>query len=187
MNYLIRPSLPDRKSWRNYMINMRSNTKIARTVGIVIGMLFAVAIYAAPQRVDEHRYRVEIKRFDKVVNEASDEELFLMLRVAIYHNFVPLRMIDPYYDMHYATSPWFKTGKIYRKLSGRRDLLEQIYPDQDRLDEYVLSQHSGIWREDIRAMQDTIMQNLASDSLLLDSIYNHRSEREGLMRKYFPR
>ena len=88
---------------------MKTFKEIAKIAGKTVGMLFAVVIFVVlnmvavdvvQQMVDDHRYREEIKRFDKVVNEASDEELFLMLRVAIYYNFVPLLMIAPYGSEH---------------------------------------------------------------------------------------
>ena len=49
-------------------------------------------------------YKAELNRFKQVLQEASDEELFLMLRTAMYRDHVPLRCVDPYFDMYFAVS-----------------------------------------------------------------------------------
>ena len=42
----------------------------------------------------------EQARFAKVLSEASDEELFIVLNYAIAQHYVPNRDIDPFYNMH---------------------------------------------------------------------------------------
>lgn len=130
---------------------------------------------------EEKAYQAEIARFNHVINEASDEELFLMLRTAISSGFVPLLTTDPDSEIHNAVGTWYRTGLIYKRLSERKDLLSQIYPDLERLHEYMLSQHAVLPAEWVREMNDTILKNLSPDAALYDSIY-WKSE---LMEKYF--
>ena len=82
-------------------------------------------------------YAKEQARFAKVLKEASDEELFVVLNYAIANHFVPNRDIDPYYDIHVMVGCWKRSLMVYNNLSGRKDLLRKIYPDLDVLDEYV--------------------------------------------------
>ena len=82
-------------------------------------------------------YAREQARFAKVLKEASDEELFVVLNYAIANHFVPNRDIDPYCDIHVMVGCWKRSLMVYNNLSGRKDLLRKIYPDLDVLDEYV--------------------------------------------------
>lgn len=82
-------------------------------------------------------YAKEQARFAKVLKEASDEELFVVLNYAIANHFVPNRDIDPYCDIHVMVGCWKRSLMVYNNLSGRKDLLRKIYPDLDVLDEYV--------------------------------------------------
>ncbi|MBR1513367.1 MAG: hypothetical protein IJ622_03645 [Bacteroidales bacterium] len=82
-------------------------------------------------------YEKEQARFAKVLDEASDEELFMVLSYAIAHQYVPNRDIDPYFDIHVMVGCWKRSLMVYKKILDRKDLLQQIYPDLDILDEYV--------------------------------------------------
>ena len=82
-------------------------------------------------------YAKEQARFAKVLKEASDEELFVMLNYAIAHHFVPNRDVDPFFDVYVMVGCWQRSLMVYNNLSGRKDLLRKIYPDLDVLDEYV--------------------------------------------------
>lgn len=73
-------------------------------------------------------YEKEMKRFEKVLQDAPDEERFLMLRYALY-NYLPICNPDPYFDMFWGVSLWHRTLDLYCSLSNREDLLCQIYPD----------------------------------------------------------
>ena len=82
-------------------------------------------------------YAKEQARFAKVLKEASDEELFVMLNYAIAQRFVPNRDIDPFSDVYVMVGWWQRSLMVYNNLSGRKDLLRKIYPDLKVLDEYV--------------------------------------------------
>ena len=82
-------------------------------------------------------YEKEQARFAKVLSEASDEELFVVLNFAIAHQYVPNRTIDPFHDMFVMVGHWQRSLMVYNNLSDRKDLLKKIYPDLKVLDEYV--------------------------------------------------
>ena len=133
-------------------------------------------------------YEKEMKRFEKVLQDAPDEERFLMFRYALYNHYVPICNPDPYFNMFCGVSHWQRTLDIYGSLSNREDLLCQIYPDVNKLEEYVNS-NSFFWDHDtfakdstFMAMLSTIESNLAKDSLLFKSM--ERPPRK-LIKKYF--
>ena len=87
---------------------------------------------------ERERYAKEQARFAKVLKEASDEELFVMLNYAIVQHYVPnYKVIDPYGYVFVGVTKLHRSYLVYEKLSGRKDLLRKIYPDLKVLDEYV--------------------------------------------------
>ena len=82
-------------------------------------------------------YAKEQARFAKVLKEASDEELFIVLNYAIAQHYVPNRDIDPFHNMFVMVGHWQRSLMVYNNLSDRKDLLKKIYPDLKVLDEYV--------------------------------------------------
>lgn len=82
-------------------------------------------------------YAKEQTRFAKVLKEASDEELFVVLNYAIAHHYMQNSDIDPYYNIHVMVGCWKRSLMVYNNLSGRKDLLQKIYPDLKVLEEYV--------------------------------------------------
>lgn len=82
-------------------------------------------------------YAKEQARFAKVLKDASDEELFVMLSYAIANHFVPNRDIDPFFSVHVMVGCWQRSLMVYNNLSDRKDLLRKIYPDLKVLEEYV--------------------------------------------------
>lgn len=82
-------------------------------------------------------YAKEQARFAKVLSEASDEELFIVLNYAIAQQYVPNKDIDPFYNKHVMVGCWQRSLMVYNNLSDRKDLLKKIYPDLKVLDEYV--------------------------------------------------
>lgn len=82
-------------------------------------------------------YAKEQARFAKVLSEASDEELFIVLNYAIAQHYVPNKNIDPFYNKHVMVGCWQRSLMVYNNLSNRKDLLKKIYPDLKVLDEYV--------------------------------------------------
>ena len=125
---------------------------------------------------EREMYAKEQARFAKVLKEASDEELFVVLNYAIANHFVPNREIDPFYNMHVMVGCWQRSLMVYNNLSGRKDLLRKIYPDLKVLDEYVnWGQQTG------RPYPDTVVSKTIMD--------NAKKECQGmdyrLVSKYF--
>ena len=96
-------------------------------------------------------YAKEQARFAKVLSEASDEELFVVLNYAIAQHYVPNREIDPFLNMFVMVGHWQRSLMVYNNLSDRKDLLKKIYPDLKVLDEYVK------WRRHGEPYTDTIV------------------------------
>jgi hypothetical protein len=82
-------------------------------------------------------YGKEQARFAKVLKEASDEELFVVLNYAIANHYVPNRDVDPFFNMHVMVGSWQRSLMVYRNLTDRKDLLKKIYPNLKVLEEYV--------------------------------------------------
>ena len=106
-------------------------------IAIIAVTVLALIVAAFLMFTSTNGYAKEQARFAKVLKEASDEELFVVLNYAIANHFVPNRDIDPYYDIHVMVGCWKRSLMVYNNLSGRKDLLRKIYPDLDVLDEYV--------------------------------------------------
>lgn len=108
-------------------------------------------------------YEKEQVRFAKVLREASDEELFVVLNYAIANHFVPNMDIDPFFNMHVMVGCWQRSLMVYRNLSDRKDLLKKIYPDLKVLDEYINWGRQGEPYPDDKVVQ-TILDNVQVES-----------------------
>lgn len=58
-------------------------------------------------------YAKEQERFAKVLQQASDEELFAVLNYALAHRYVPNRAVDPYRYVFAGITPLHRTYLIY--------------------------------------------------------------------------
>lgn len=121
-------------------------------------------------------YGKEQARFAKVLSEASDEELFIVLNYAIANHYVPNMDIDPFYNVHVMVGHWQRSLMVYNNLSDRKDLLKKIYPDLKVLDEYV---HWG--RQSGTPYPDT----LVSQKILNNVKQESRKMNSKLISKYF--
>lgn len=114
-------------------------------------------------------YEKEQARFAKVLSEASDEELFVVLNFAIAHQYVPNRTIDLFHDMFVMVGHWQRSLMVYNNLSDRKDLLKKIYPDLKVLDEYVKwGWQTGAPYPDTIVSQK-ILNNVKQESRKMDS------------------
>ena len=186
-------------------ISKQKNRKPLRIAIVVIISSVILAGGSYVFKKSGYGYEAEIHRFKKVLANASDEELFLILRLAIYEGYVPTPEIDPYGYIYAGVSGWHRTIRIYNTLKERNryDLLYQIYPDKEAFDEYVYSKgvwvereerdttemderwkHSYIIGRQLYSTYEVMMQNLAPDSVLFDSIMRDFSQ-TGLNEKYF--
>ena len=112
-------------------------------------------------------YAKEQARFAKVLSEASDEELFIVLNYAIANQYVPNREIDPFYNMHVMVGCWQRSLMVYNYLSNRKDLLKKIYPDLKVLDEYVKwGRHGEPYTDTIVSI--AILKNAKENSRKMD-------------------
>ena len=121
------------------------------------------------QEIEQERegYAKEQARFAKVLSEASDEELFVVLNYAIANHYVPNRDIDPFFSTGVMVGCWQRTLMVYRNLSDRKDLLKKIYPDLKVLDEYVnWGQHGEPYPNNKVAR--TILNNVQQESRKMD-------------------
>lgn len=131
-------------------------------------------------------YEKERERFDKVLDEASDEELFLVLKYAIANHYVPNRDVDPFFDLYVMVGCWQRSLKIYDKLLGRKDLLQQIYPDLEVLDEYVKwGWQTGQPYPDTIVSQAIIQHSQKDGGRSVDSLMDTRPLESSLKYKYF--
>lgn len=121
-------------------------------------------------------YAKEQARFAKVLSEASDEELFIVLNYAIANHYVPNMDIDPFHNMFVMVGHWQRSLMVYNNLSDRKDLLKKIYPDLKVLDEYV---HWG--RQSGAPYPDTIV----SQKILNNVKQESRKMNSKLISKYF--
>ena len=126
----------------------------------------------------------EQERFAKVLQQASDKELFAVLKYAIAHRYVPNRDIDPYSSMYVLVGRWQRSLMVYDKLSGRKDLLRKIYPNLKALDDYLRWNGNGRPYPDTIVSQ-TIMDNVGKGSQELDSIVGTIFDKSSLAYKYF--
>jgi len=112
-------------------------------------------------------YAKEQARFAKVLSEASDEELFIVLNYAIANQYVPNRDINPFYSKGVMVGCWQRTLMVYDNLSGRKDLMKKIYPDLKVLDEYVnWGRHGEPYPND--KVAQTILNNVQQESRKMD-------------------
>lgn len=112
-------------------------------------------------------YAKEQARFAKVISEASDEELFIVLNYAIAQHYVPNKNIDPFYNKHVMVGCWQRSLMVYNNLSNRKDLLKKIYPDLKVLDEYVKwGRHGEPYTDTIVSM--AILKNAKENSRKMD-------------------
>lgn len=112
-------------------------------------------------------YAKEQARFAKVLSEASDEELFIVLNYAIAQQYVPNKDIDPFYSKGVMVGCWQRTLMVYRNLSDRKDLLKKIYPDLKVLDEYVnWGRHGEPYTDTI--VSKAILKNAKENSPKMD-------------------
>lgn len=127
---------------------------------------------------EKEGYAKEQARFAKVLKEASDKELFVVLNYAIAQHYVPNRVIDPFHDMFVMVGCWQRSLMVYNNLSNRKDLLKKIYPDLKVLDEYVKwGRQSGAPYPDT-IVSKTIMDNVRKESSKMNA---------ELMAKYYGR
>lgn len=112
-------------------------------------------------------YEKEQARFAKVLSEASDEELFVVLNYAIAQHYVPNMDIDPYFNSHVMVGCWKRSLMVYNNLSSREDLLRKIYPDLKVLDEYVnWGRHGEPYTDAI--VSKAILKNAKENSQKMD-------------------
>ena len=116
---------------------------------------------------EKEGYAKEQARFAKVLSEASDEELFIVLNYAIAQHYVPNKNIDPFYNMHVMVGHWQRSLMVYNNLSDRKDLLKKIYPDLKVLDEYVKWGRHGEPYTDI-IVSIAILKNAKENSRKMD-------------------
>ena len=114
----------------------------------------------------------EQERFDNVLNNASDDELFVVLRYAIANEFLPNCDVDQYHDMYVMVGVWKRSLKVYEKLSRRPDLLQQIYYGRDYPDTIVAQ---------------TIIRNARGEGHSLDSLmgFGSSDDENTLHYKYY--
>ena len=106
-------------------------------IAIIAVTVLALIVAAFLMFTSTNGYAKEQARFAKVLSEASDEELFIVLNYAIAQHYVPNREIDPFHNMFVMVGCWKRSLMVYDNLSDRKDLLKKIYPDLKVLDEYV--------------------------------------------------
>ncbi len=131
-------------------------------------------------------YKMECRRFDKVMKNASDEELFLVLRYAIANGFVPNREIDPFHDEYVYVGLWQRSLCVYESISHRNpNLLKQIYPDLDVLDDYVRWGHLAGEPYPDTAVTQAIKRNAQWEGQSLDSLMGDWEDKNSLHYQYF--
>lgn len=134
---------------------------------------------------EKEGYAKELERFEKVLNEASDKELLIVLKYAIIHHYVPTYDVDPYFNVFAGVGSWHRTKMIYDKLSQRPDLLRKIYPNLGILRDYVNRNEFVQPFTDTVASQ-TILRNSQKDGkYFVDSLMGVRSDSSSLVYKYF--
>lgn len=143
------------------------NKKRTLRIAIIVSAVLALIVAAFLMFTSTNGYAKEQARFAKVLSEASDEELFIVLNYAIAQHYVPNREIDPFHNMFVMVGCWKRSLKVYRNLSDRKDLLKKIYPDLKVLDEYVnWGQHGEPYLND--KVAQTILNNVQQESRKMD-------------------
>lgn len=130
-------------------------------------------------------YEKERNRFDKVLQQASDEELFIVLKYAIANQYVPNRDVDPYGYVFVGITSLHRSYLIYEKLSSRNDLLSKIYPDVQVLNEYVhWGRQSGQPYKNAKVSR-TILHNVQKDKEKMDAQMGSIYDTSSMAYKYF--
>lgn len=170
---------PKRTRKRNLQILFIALALVSITAVVLIVLLESHSFY-------ELRYQREKERFEKVLQQASDEELLLVLKFAIIHHHVPNTWdIDPYFNVAVGVGEWYRSLKVYDKLKNRTDLLQHIYPDLKVLDDYIKINTIVRPFTDTLAAQ-TILHNAQKDNGLdVDSLMNAGTPHSSLAYKYF--
>ena len=119
------------------MKSLSKKRKSTLRIAIIAVTVLALIVAAFLMFTSTNGYAKEQARFAKVLSEASDEELFIVLNYAIAQHYVPNKNIDPFYNKHVMVGCWQRSLMVYNNLSNRKDLLKKIYPDLKVLDEYV--------------------------------------------------
>lgn len=149
---------------------------------LIVALLFSLIATVSCQRLG---CKAEQNRFEKVLQQASDDELFTVFKYAIARHYVPNREVDPFSNIHVVVGCWQRSLKVYEKLSERKDLLQEIYPDLEVLDEYVKwGWQTGEPYPDTLVLQ-TILDNVRKDINQLDSLMGSPSYKESLEYKYY--
>lgn len=146
--------------------NRKHTLRIAIIVATVLVLIVAAFRVRELER-EREGYAKEQARFAKVLSEASDEELFIVLNYAIAQHYVPNKNIDPFYNKHVMVGCWQRSLMVYNNLSNRKDLLKKIYPDLKVLDEYVKwGRHGEPYTDTIVSM--AILKNAKENSRKMD-------------------
>lgn len=165
----------------------RKTILFTATILLLVATLLLIAVHLLKQHEGKiynrkEKYIAEQNRFSQVLQNASDDELFIVLKYAIAHRYVPNSALDPYYDMYVMARPWKRSLKVYDKLSTRQDLLIQIYPDLETLDNYI--KWRGAPYPDTLVSQ-SILNNVDKDIKQVDSIMGKYEDHNSLEYKYF--
>lgn len=164
---------------------MKNNKKHITLSIIITIVVIAIASILYAQDYRETSYQQEQKRFSKVLKQASDEELFIVLKYAIAHHYVPNNEVDPYFNMYVMVGLWKRSLMVYEKLKPKEDLLQQIYPDLEVLDDYIKWGHlSGAPYPDT-VVSKAILDNVGKDIKQIDSIMGNFGDNNSLLNKYF--
>lgn len=88
----------------------RKTILFTATILLLVATLLLIAVHLLKQhegKVDNRKenYIAEQNRFSQVLQNASDDELFIVLKYAIAHRYVPNSALDPYYDMYEMARP----------------------------------------------------------------------------------
>lgn len=151
-------------------------------IAIIAVTVLALIVAAFLMFTSTNGYAKEQARFAKVLSEASDEELFIVLNYAIAQHYVPNREIDPFHNMFVMVGCWQRSLMVYNNLSDRKDLLKKIYPDLKVLDEYLKwGWQTGAPYPDTIVSQK-ILNNVKQDSRKMNSKLISKYFRTPLMR-----
>ena len=164
--------------------------KIALWIAAIVLLLSltAVVVYMLfPRSQGDPLKSIEAEqaRFEKVLQQAPDDELLIVLKYAIVHHYVPTCNIDPYFNVYAGVGSWHRTRMVYDKLTQRPDLLQKIYPDLDVLRDYVNRNEYVYPFMDTVAAQ-TILHNAQKDGKYdVDLLMGASSDKTSLAYKYF--
>ena len=162
---------------------------LAYVIGIALVILIIDVIVDefTPEKKIEAKsaYAIEQERFDDMLVDASDAELFAVLRFAIMNRYVPNEQGAPYEEPYVMVSPWERTILVHRRLSDRPDLLKKIYPDLDVLTHYIeWGTQKGSPYPD-QEVAETIIANASEDSVQIKAIVGTFIDSTSVNYKYF--